>query len=160
MISIERLKDLLWYDPVTGIFTNRTSRHHSAKAGEVAGSKSGGGYIQLSLDGQPYLAHRMAWFYMTGTWPAGLIDHRDGNRSNNAWMNLRDEPRLINQQNLRRATKANGSGLLGAFRVGNRYKSSIRVKGKVLHLGFFATAIEAHQAYVAAKRLHHPGCTI
>jgi HNH endonuclease len=160
MLSCDRLRELLVYEPTTGVFTNRVTRHHRAKTGEVSGTVNANGYVDMSIDGKRYLAHRLAWLYMTGEWPKQLIDHEDGNRANNVWKNLRDESRLINQQNYRRATKASGSGLLGAFRVGKRFKSSIRAEGRVINLGCFDTAIEAHEAYVAAKRIYHRGCTI
>lgn len=156
-----RVRELLRYDPVSGVFTNAVTRHRRAKAGDIAGSiHKAGGYIEISIDGKRYLAHRLAWLYMMGRWPENHIDHRDGDRKNNAWANLRDASRRINQQNFRHATVANRSGLLGAFRHGTRFKSSIRVNGLPKHLGYFATAIEAHHAYLRAKREYHEGCTI
>lgn len=113
----------------------------------------------IGIDGKRYLAHRLAWFYVTGYWPE-LIDHVDGNRSNNAWSNLREANKLINQQNRHNESSFNETGLLGAFRVGGRFKSSIRYGGKSHHLGYFDTAEQAHAAYVSAKREHHVGCAI
>ncbi len=160
MINSKRLRQLLSYDPKSGVFINRTDRHWSAKAGEAAGSLTKAGYIEIGLDGISYYAHRLAWLYVTGEWPANTIDHKDGNRANNAWRNLRDVTQDVNVQNLRGATAASSSGLLGAYRCGSRFKASITVDGRVRHIGYFETAQKAHEAYVAAKRQFHQGCTL
>ena len=117
------------------------------------------GYVLISVQKKKYLAHRLAVLFMTGVWP-DEVDHEDGVRNNNRWTNLRARDHTFNQQNIKRAKKSNGSGVLGAFTVGKRFKSSIRVRGRVLHLGYFDTAEEAGAAYLVAKRMHHPGCTI
>jgi hypothetical protein len=158
-ITQDRLKELLKYDPETGLFV-RLVNTSKARAGDVCGGVNADGYVQICVDGKRYLAHRLAFLYMTGKWPDGHVDHRHGVRHENRWDCLRDVTRTVNQQNLRKATKANGSGLLGAFSVGSRFKSSIRAGGKVIHLGYFSTAEQAHEAYVAAKRRLHEGCTL
>lgn len=157
-ITQDRLKELLHYDPETGLFTHTKSRGRK-QAGGIAGTKSGG-YIQVGLDYAQYRAHRLAWLYMTGKFPEYDVDHINGKRDDNRWCNLREATRTENMQNLREATSASGSGLLGAFSGRNRWRSQIRVGGKQLNLGTFDTAEEAHAAYVEAKRIHHPGCTI
>lgn len=155
-----RLLELLHYHPGVGIFTNRITRHWSAQAGEIAGNVNALGYISIGIDGKPFLAHRLAWLYVHGVWPAGVIDHIDGDPGNNRIANLRDVSRKMNQQNMREAMKSSGTGLLGAYRNGKRFKSSIQVDGRLRHIGHFATAEEAHAAYLEAKRKHHEGCTI
>jgi hypothetical protein len=99
---------------------------------------------------------------MTGLWPQNDIDHRDGDKKNNRFSNLRDVTTQVNIQNQRRATKANKSGLLGAAfnrRLG-KYVSGIGVAGRTVYLGVFETAIEAHEAYLKAKRQLHEGNTL
>lgn len=159
-LTHERLRAALRYDPATGIFTNVITRHWSARSGDSAGSATNTGYIEIGLDGARYLAHRLAWFWMTGRWPQQVIDHIDGNGLNNKWDNLRDVAQRVNSQNMRQATAKSSTGLLGAYRVGRRFKASLRIGGKVVHVGHFATAEQAHKAYVAAKRESHAGCTI
>lgn len=156
-LTCERLRELLDYNPWTGVFTRRV-RAGRCPAGSIAGSVNAAGYVLIGVDGTTYYAHRLAWLHVKGAWPAGLIDHRIG--KSNSWSNLRDATRTINGQNMRSATAASSTGLLGAFPVGKRFKSSIRVGGKLKHIGYYETALEAHEAYVDFKRLHHAGCTI
>lgn len=159
-LTAERLKQLVHYDPNTGIFTHIAPRKKIRVGEQAGGIDRDSGYMVLCVDRKRHYAHRLAFLYMTGQWPAQLVDHRDGNRANNAFRNLRDAPRVINQQNMRHAAITSTSGLLGAFKKRDKWESRIRVAGKILRLGVFSTAVEAHEAYVAAKRVHHAGCTI
>ena len=76
-ITQAELRRRLDYDPETGVFTWRITVNSRAIAGETAGTKNGLGYHQLTLDRKIYLAHRLAWLYMTGEWPKDQIDHRN-----------------------------------------------------------------------------------
>jgi len=98
---------------------------------------------------------------MTGAWPAGEIDHRDGAPGNNRWSNLRDIPHRQNIENRRRPNRQNKAGLLGvsSSRSG-LYRARITVSGQCLLLGEFATAELAHAAYIDAKRQLHEGNTL
>src|SRR5690606_34614864 len=99
MLTQQRLKELLYYDPETGIFTRLVGRSGPrARAGDVAGSDNGKGYIRIYVDGRPYKAHRLAWFYMHGEWPEE-IDHRNGERADNRLSNLRPVTRQQNNLN-------------------------------------------------------------
>ncbi|MFY7913560.1 MAG: HNH endonuclease [Rubrivivax sp.] len=106
------------------------------------------------------LAHHIAWAIHHGTWPTFEIDHINGNRSDNRILNLRELPDNQNSQNLRHAKKNSHLGVLGVSQLGNRYVARITVDRQQQYLGLFATSAEAHQAYVAAKRIHHPGNTL
>jgi hypothetical protein len=100
---------------------------------------------------------------MTGRFPDGQIDHRDGDKDNNRWGNLRDVTRLVNQQNQRRAHRSNrSSGLMGATwsKASKKWQSGIKLNGKFIYLGSFETPEEAHATYISAKRRLHEGCTI
>ena len=153
MITAERLKVLLAYDPLSGHFT-WINRRRACRFGEVAGSTRTNGYRRIGLDNHMYLAHRLARLYMTGEWPAHEIDHKDGDRSNNRFANLRAASAAENHQN-RAKRSDNSSGLVGATNVRGRWQAAIVVKGVRHYLGAFATAVEAHSAYLAAKsRLH------
>jgi len=124
------------------------------------------GYRCIKVLGRLQLAHRLAWLYVHGVWPDHEIDHLNGIRSDNRLGNLRDVSRTTNSENQRRATVGNTSTkLLGATLDDSVYrrkpfKAQIKVNGRSRHLGMFATAEEAHQAYVDAKRQLHEGCTI
>lgn len=159
-LTAERLRKLVCYDPATGHFTNVAPRK-KVRVGERAGTiDKESGYVVLCIDRKRHYGHRLAFLYMTGEWPRFLVDHKNGIRSNNAFENLRDAPRVINQQNMRSASKASSSGLLGAFRKRNKWESRIKVMGETIRLGIFKTPEKAHAAYIAAKRTYHAGCTI
>jgi hypothetical protein len=156
-LTQERLKELLSYDPLTGVFLWRVDRG-GKKAGDVAGCRKRT-YTVISVDDRIYRAHLLAWLYMTGKWPNPFVDHRDLDKHNNIWTNLREATKSQNMANVG-LIKSNKSGLKGVsrYRAGESYgkpwQSHIQKDGKVMHLGHFATKEEAHVAYViAAERL-------
>jgi hypothetical protein len=145
----ERVKALLDYDPVTGFMRWRMSRG-TRRAGAIAGCLRQNGYLCIGIDGIVYQAHAVIWLWMTGAWSAVDIDHRDRNRTNNAWTNLREATRTQNQGN-RRGNTGTSTGLKGVTRkqVGNwvRYQAQILFHGKNRYLGYFKTPEAAHRAY-------------
>jgi len=161
-LTAQRLRELLHYSPDTGVFTWRVSRGGAVCAGDSAGYGNGAGYRKIYIDGGQYMAHRLAWLYTHGSWPSGVIDHRDGDRSNNAIANIRDVSICVNNQNQKRAHSSNRScGLLGVTRdSAGMWQARIRVDGKRRYLGTFKDQEQAGAAYIAAKRLLHAGCTI
>lgn len=158
-LTAKRLRELLVYNEETGVFTWRIGRPR-ARAGAIAGGFGCEGYWRISVDWRQQLAHRLAWLYVNGSWPEGDIDHRDGCRTNNAISNLRDVPRFVNLQNQRKARSDNKSGFLGVHAHQGRWRAKIRVNGKNCDLGCHDTPELAHEAYLAAKRVYHAGCTI
>jgi hypothetical protein len=158
-LTAERLRELLHYDKATGIFTWVSARR-GTHAGSVAGCINNNGYWLITVDGVKYRAHRLAWLWVKGKWPPSEVDHRNTKRSDNRWRNLRLATFEHNQQNRRRAMVTNKVGLLGVRESGVRFSAGIFHSGKDWHLGTFDTPEEAHAAYVAAKRKHHPGCTL
>jgi len=161
VLTAERLRELLHYDPETGVFTWLVDRRPTIKAGDVAGCKNGIGYIVIKIDAVLYAAHRLAWLMMEQSWPTRNIDHINGIRNDNRWGNLRDAAQRINIQNRRSANANNKLGVLGVYksRRGEQFEASI-YSGRKIILGLFDTPEEAHQAYLEAKRKLHEGCTI
>ncbi len=162
MLTQERLKEVLHYDPDTGVFTRVKARSHNAAGGTI---NKATGYRYIHIDGAQYLAHRLAFLYMTGAWPKNQVDHIDGHRLNNRWSNLRDATPTINQQNLRKAQSNNAHGLLGVTELKNRrgtkkFSAQLFANGKRRYFSYHYTAEEAHQAYLAAKRQLHEGNTL
>jgi hypothetical protein len=151
-------REMLDYDPLTGIFRWKIDRVHNAKAGDIAGYKDSLGYMRLSIFGMKYLCHRLAWLITTGSWPTKNIDHVDGDRRNNRFSNLRDVSQMTNIQN-QRVSRRNGK-LLGVSKNRKRWAATIMACGKKTYLGTFDTQELAHEAYVEAKRRLHEGCTI
>ena len=104
---------------------------------------------------------------MTGHWPTKQIDHKNGERADNAFANLREATQQLNSENLRRARADNKTGYLGVFRHyyihkrdGQRFVACIQVDGRLRKIGLFLTPEAAHAAYLEAKRRLHEGCTI
>jgi hypothetical protein len=98
----------------------------------------------------------LAWFYVTGKWPKNSIDHRDGDRANNRFKNLRDLTQSGNLQNRKVANANNACGLLGVHKNGRRWRAKIKIDYRDVHLGYFDTPKQAHAAYLKAKRELHP----
>ena len=158
-LTQERLKELLHYDPETGVFTRRTSRGGEL-AGAIAGCPVWTGYTKICVDKTNYLAHRLAWFYVYGDFPSEEIDHINGVRTDNFIKNLRHVSSRVNKENKRFAQSNSKSGALGASPFRGGFRARIFVNGREKHLGTFNTAEAAHAAYLVAKRALHEGCTI
>lgn len=159
-ISVDELRTFLRYESQTGRLFWLVKPSHCVDAGSEAGCLRSDGYMRVQIRGKKYLCHLVAWALQTGSWPDSEVDHRDGVGSNNAWENLRLADRSSNMMNQRRARRTNPTGLLGASRHGDAFTAVIITQGRRQHLGRFPTAEQAHAAYIAAKRAHHPTCTI
>jgi hypothetical protein len=151
-LSRKLLKELLHYDPGSGIWTRLKSRRTDL-VGKQAGSLTADGYVAIFCAGKNYLAHQLAWFYMTGRW-VPEIDHEDTVKMHNEWNNLRSATRGNNRANSRLA-KNNKLGVKGVRKYKNRYQARIRVRTKEIYLGYYATIEEAAAAYAIAARKHH-----
>jgi hypothetical protein len=156
VLRLERLKECLQYDPSTGLFTWLKCNSARAQVGATAGTTHTSGYVIVSIDRETYRAHRLAWFYMTGEWPRGFIDHRNTIRDDNRWGNLRDVSSFINQQNRRGPNRNNKSGLMGvSWATRGGWFARIYSNGKPKYLGYFETPELAHKAYLQAKAELH-----
>jgi hypothetical protein len=148
MLTQEALKRLMSYNPETGVFTWLVDRSDKIKAGDVAGGKNSiRGYKRIGIDYKVYPAHRLAFLYMTGKWPQHFVDHIDGNRSNNAWNNLRQATPAQNAAN-KCMQKNNSSGHIGVWKPKGRNRWVVQVCGK--HVASCATLEEANVAYSKA----------
>lgn len=145
MLTAEILREHLHYDPETGIFRWR-KKSIKRELGDIAG-RHVHGYIKIGLLRKEYQAHRLAWLYVYGEHPKNIIDHFNGIKTDNRICNLRDVSHRGNNQNLSYHREGK---LLGAnfHKERNAWRSRIRVDGKDIHLGYFPTKEEAHQAYI------------
>lgn len=151
----------LHYSPETGEFTWVERGGGKANPGARAGCKTKAHYRILSVGNVLYMEHRLAWLYAYGEWPDDDIDHINGVRDDNRLCNLRRADRSSNMENIRVARRDNRTGLLGArLRPDGKFFACIKTRGLHRHLGSFDTAEEAHNAYIAAKRIHHRGNTL
>jgi hypothetical protein len=156
-ITQARLRSVVRYDKDTGLFTRLECKQRPDVVG-LGGGPNGNGYLRLAIDGNRYYCHRLAWFYVTGKWPEE-IDHINGDRSDNRWINLRDATRQINAQNIPRANAHSKSGVRGVSWDSERclWTVRIRVDKTYKYMGRFDDLEEAGRAYVAAKRKYHAG---
>lgn len=159
-LTPERLRELLHYDPATGVFTWLVAhgRHGRFPAGAIAGYKNDKGYLYIWLDGRFYRLHRLAWLYVHGQWPEDQIDHRDTIREHNRIDNLRPATNAQNAQNQHAAPRNNTTGCTGVsfYKPSGKWLSRIMSNGKAIHLGYHDTMAAAVAARLAAKRAYHP----
>jgi hypothetical protein len=152
MITADYVRKRLSYDCATGIFIWRVNHRRPDLIGKPAGCRQSTGYWAISVDNKKILAHRLAWFYVTGSWPAQHIDHIDGNKLNNSFDNLRDVSRFRNLQNITAPTKANKSGFLGVCKHQGKWLAQIMVNGQRYRKSGFDTPEAAHEHYQAMKQ--------
>jgi hypothetical protein len=153
MLTAERLRELLAYDPETGAFTWCVARGRQG-AGSAAGADNGDGYRGIEIDRRRYQAHRLAWLYVHGAWPAEQLDHINGAKSDNRIGNLRE---ATNAENVRNRTPKPGTlaGAKGVTWDRDGWRARVWKDGRCHCLGRFSTVDEARAAYAAAALEHH-----
>jgi hypothetical protein len=155
-LTAERLRELFYYDPITGIFIRLVTRSHLGRVGDVAGHNHSSNRTYICIESKDYLAHRLAWLYTFGKWPENNLDHINGISTDNRIANLRECNQSENLQNIK-PHKDNKLGLLGVTYVKkeNNFKARIMIQGKRIQVGTFQTAELAHAAYIKAKATLH-----
>lgn len=154
-VTLERLRELLSYDPDTGRFVWLVNRR-CVRAGDVAGTVNSRGYIAIMIDGMLYTAHRLAFLWMHGVFPDRELDHINRDRADNRHANLRLATSSQNKVNTG-VRRDNSSGFRGVSycKVRKKYLAQIAHNGKKQNLGRYLTLDEAVNAYESAsKRLH------
>jgi hypothetical protein len=136
------LQEVLDYDEYTGIFIWKKQLSSRGPVGKEAGYK--GTYIIISINGIRYRAHRLAWFYIYAKWPSILLDHKDRNKHNNTLRNLKEATNSENSHNTEETP--------GCWKVGNKYRAAICLRGKRKYIGYFNTKEEASSAYSTEKQ--------
>ncbi len=153
-LTQNRLKELLDYDPETGVFRWKVNKRN-VKIGDIAGYKwksRNTFYIQIGIDGRLYYGHRLAWFYVYGELPEDIIDHDNGDGTFNAISNLIDTTYSLNSKNSRRS-KANTSGFTGVVWDKERglWIAQIMVSRRNKRIGRFHNISDAVTARQAAN---------
>jgi len=151
VLTHRRLLEALRYDPETGLFW-WLERAKKRRLDKPAGSRHNKGYWQINVDAKPQLAHRLAWFYMTGKWPKDEVDHEDRDKTNNRWLNLRPATHKQNAENVA-VRKHSKSGVKGVHFDATRglWQAYLNHEGKRRHLGRHATLTAAIKARKAGE---------
>jgi uncharacterized protein YkuJ len=151
MITQEELKEILEYNPDTGVLKwNKTLRNGVQKGREVSGLDKDG-YLRVKYNGKTYMAHRLAWLYVYGEYP-NIIDHIDRDVTNNRIENLRNVDNYTNRKN-QKVFKNNTSKVTGVCYVKNENKWMARISenGKRILLGKFENKEDAIKARFEAE---------
>jgi hypothetical protein len=160
MITQEELKKLMKYNPDNGHFTRLThSKTSKARIGDIYGSvNKTRGYISMRIEGKLEEGHRLAWLYMTGSFSTLQIDHINGNRADNRWLNLREVTKTDNRKNSKIAS-SNTSGITGVTWVHKLNKWILRINdnGKRITIGYYTDLEEAKVARELAKKEYNYG---
>jgi hypothetical protein len=156
--TLERVKELLDYQSISGEFVWRVSPNRNIVPGTRAGGISRDGYRLITIDGIMIRAHRLVWFYNYGTWPQNGMDHVNGQRLDNRLENLRDSTGSVSSFNRGRLTN-NTSGIVGVFweTSRNKWRACISVGGKKINLGSYSNVRDAQAARAKAERKYFPG---
>ncbi|MEN9885444.1 MAG: hypothetical protein RL758_22 [Pseudomonadota bacterium] len=160
LVTHQMAAQMLRYDSKTGLLYWLQRPCHNVFAEDIAGTKTSKGYIQIQLNKRLYKAHRIAWLLHFGSWPKGVVDHINGEKTDNRIENLRDVSIAVNSQNQRRPMSTNKSGYLGVSPFKGQWSAEILVSGRKKHIGLFETPDAAHRAYIEEKRKSHHGCTL
>jgi hypothetical protein len=142
-ITQQRLKEVVCYDPDTGLWEWLVTLSSRAVAGSPCGVPKGNRYGRIRIDGHLYQSHRLAWLYMTGAWPSECIDHINGNRADCRWVNLRESDHSENKLNVP-VRRDNTSGVKGVCSSNEKYwAAEIKFKGLRIRRQFksFADAV-------------------
>jgi hypothetical protein len=161
IVTQERLKELLSYDPETGVFTWKKSTSNRVKVGSEAGCFiTVDGYKRIQIDGKTYLSHQLVFLYVSGEFPTKEIDHINRVRNDNRLSNLRFCNRSENSQNTKIRSN-NTSGVKGVSwsRSHQKWHAYIKVNDIRTNCGYFESLDEASAARAQYAKLLHPFAT-
>lgn len=147
-ITQKRLREVLHYNPATGLFHWKVSRGGVTKGG-VAGRVHDNGYVRISVDKKRYYAHRLVFLFMEGEFPPEQVDHINMHRADNRWSNLRKASVSENMHN-RNIRRHSSVGVKGVSKNKSGYSARIRVDKNSIYLGNFKTKEEAGRIYAKA----------
>lgn len=150
------LKSILSYDERTGKFVWIKPRPRVTVGEEAGYVKKNKQYRYVEIDGIPYAAHRLVWFYVYGKWPKEHLDHVNGIRDDNRLCNLRESTHGQNRANSKHNNKTGYKGVsFKPWLKNNPFQAQITFNKKVIYLGCYKTPQEANEAYkVAAVKFH------
>ena len=147
-LTPQKLRQLLDYNPETGVFVWKKTLSSKKINGNPAGKINSRGYHSIKINRKDYLAHRLAWLFVYDEFPKKFIDHINGNRLDNRICNLRNADYLVNARNRTTAK--------GFSKYGNKFRARIIVNNKFINLGTFDSEQEANLAFISAKNKYYP----
>lgn len=150
--SKQELDELLLYEPESGLLKWKITRSWNAKCGDIAGSlHKQSGYIQLSINDTNYHAHVLIWILVNGKLPETSIDHKNGDRKDNCFVNLRlATPKQQSQNRMRQRNNSSGYTGVSWSKITKKWRAYITVDRKQIHLGHFSSQKDAALAYESA----------
>lgn len=155
-MDIAFLRQHFAYDPETGAVTKlRQRRGDRLPLGTPLGFRNGNGYLRAGVDGRQVYVHQIAWALATGHWSDKIIDHRNGDKTDNRLANLRE---CTQAENTRNSTRRSHSGqpYKGVRRTrAGTWQARIRIDNKEVYLGTFGTPEQAHEAYAKGAQRYH-----
>jgi hypothetical protein len=156
ILTQERLRFLLDYNPNTGVLTWRAKPSRGIKVGRQAGTPTSEGYLALQINKKKMFAHRAIWLYVHGVWPPEEIDHINHVRNDNRLCNLRLANRLENSHNTQKHVK-NMSGHKGVswHNRNQKWQVQLQANHKTFYVGQFAQLADAVQARAIAEIFLH-----
>lgn len=160
------IKSVLDYEPLTGIFywrerdigsagcEEKAKQFNKRYAGSVAGSvdvnKYGFKRVKIFILGRRYLAHHLAWLYMTGEWPKGRIDHINRNGMDNSWSNLRDGSKINDRNKSLSVSNTSGANGVSWDKKKGKWRAQFSSKKGAKridkHIGYFSHFDDAKRA--------------
>lgn len=151
MLTQERLKELLYYCPETGVFTYLTNRSQNKK-NTIAGCLDHD-YLRIRIDNKIYYSHRLAWLYVYGQFPENEIDHKNRIKTDNRIENLRDVFQSCNMRNRpNRIDNISGIKGVGWSKQKQKWRVRIRKNNKEKHLGLCNNLLDAACLRLSAEQ--------
>lgn len=138
-LTAERARELLDYDPVTGVLRKRSRINGSWRQVTTINKD---GYLCVKLDQKVYIAHRVIFLIMTGRWPHPTIDHLSRCRTDNRWANLREATAKENHANRGPSKRSEHPGAFKMLNTG-RYEARASINRRTVKLGTYDTPEEA-----------------
>ena len=145
----EQILEVLDYDRQTGILTWKVKRGSTVKPGDVAGTETSYGSLQMSLLGQRVQVSHVVWFLETGEWPTRTVDHKDRNPKNNRFRNLRHVTQEINT--LHEIHKDSPEGVYETS--AKKFAVVVKKDGLSMCVGSYRTARQAFEVLDACKQI-------
>lgn len=147
------IDEVIRYDPESGFFFWKRNSG-KRKIGERAGYQMQHGYEEIKVLGKRWTSHRLAWFLMTGEVPDKQIDHINGIRNDNRWVNLRLANQAENNMN-RGARNALGIKNVYLHKPTGTYNVKLYLNGVCHSFGYYDDLELAELVAIEAREKYH-----